>query len=95
MEKVAIRSRSSAVMEGTWGYSGLAPPSSCPQLPMTASIGLIHREGRGQGSFPMQSTWDMAQSGEEAADLGEQTGVIRLRADKVRVICVLGSVFLC
>ena len=43
----------------------------------------------------MQSTWDMAQSGEEGADLGEQTGVIHLRADKVRVICVLGSMFLC
>ena len=95
MEKVAIRSRSSAVMEGTWGCSGLAPPSSCPQLPMTASIGLIHQEGRGQGSFSMQSTWDMAQSGEKAADLWEQTGIIHLRANKVRVICVPGSMFLC
>ena len=95
MEKVTTWSRSSAVMEGTWGYSGLAPPSSCPQLPTTTSTGLIHQEGRGQRSFSMQSTWDMAQSGEEGADIGEQTGVIHLRGDKVRVTCVLGSVFVC
>lgn len=95
MEKVATGSWSSAVMEGTWGYRGLAPPSSCPQLPTTTSIVLIRQEGRGQGSFSMQSTWDMAQCREEGADIGEQTGVIHLRGNKVRVIFVLGSMFVC